>query len=132
MATLLKYKKGLKRPTLAWNEFTIRYNNNTDCVLEFSTSLLGMLHRKPLLKDTERTKPLTACVCYKREIGREKKINFRSDYSLWCVFLMSSTNLSSHTGRHSKQIFLQCSGERQNIFEKLQQLCHPAPHTTPN
>ena len=26
MATLLKYKKGLKRPTLAWNEFAIRYN----------------------------------------------------------------------------------------------------------
>ena len=25
MATLLKYKKGLKRPTLAWNEFAIRY-----------------------------------------------------------------------------------------------------------
>ena len=29
--------------------------NNTDCVLEFSASLLGMLPRKPLLKDTERT-----------------------------------------------------------------------------
>ena len=35
-------------------------HNNTDCVLEFSASLLGMLPRKPLLKDTERTKPLTA------------------------------------------------------------------------
>ena len=41
---------------------------------------------------------------------------------------MSSTNLSSHTGRHNKQFFSQCSGERQNIFEKLQQY-HPAPHT---
>ena len=40
---------------------------------------------------------------------------------------MSSTNLSSHTGRHNKQFFSQCSGERQNIFEKLQY--HPAPHT---
>ena len=30
-------------------------HNNTDCVLEFSASLLGMLPRKPLLKDTERT-----------------------------------------------------------------------------
>ena len=39
---------------------------------------------------------------------------------------MSSTNLSSH--RTSQQtIFSQCSGERQNIFEKLQY--HPAPHT---
>ena len=27
MATLLKYKKGLKRPTLAWNEFAIRYSD---------------------------------------------------------------------------------------------------------
>ena len=27
MATLLKYKKGLKRPTLAWNEFAIRYTD---------------------------------------------------------------------------------------------------------
>ena len=45
------------------------------------------------------------------------------------MFLMSSTNLSSHTARHNKQIFLQCSGECQNIFEKLQQLYHPAPHT---
>ena len=27
MATLLKYKKGLKRPTLAWNEFAIRYSH---------------------------------------------------------------------------------------------------------
>ena len=27
MATLLKYKKGLKRPTLAWNEFAIRYTH---------------------------------------------------------------------------------------------------------
>ena len=43
------------------------------------------------------------------------------------MLLMSSTNLSSHTGRHNKQFFLQCSGERQNIFEKLQY--HPAPHT---
>ena len=40
---------------------------------------------------------------------------------------MSSTNLSSH--RTSQQtIFSQCSGERQNIFEKWQQY-HPAPHT---
>ena len=30
MATLLKYKKGLKRPTLAWNEFAIRCNGNDD------------------------------------------------------------------------------------------------------
>ena len=35
------------------------------------------------------------------------------------MFLMSSTNLSSHTGRHNKQFFLQCSGERQNIFETI-------------
>ena len=34
MATLLKYKKGLKRPTLAWNEFAIRYNVTGICPLE--------------------------------------------------------------------------------------------------
>ena len=34
MATLLKYKKGLKRPTLAWNEFAIRYSTAVG-VLEF-------------------------------------------------------------------------------------------------
>ena len=45
------------------------------------------------------------------------------------MLLMSSTNLSSHTGRHNKQFFFQCSGERQNIFEKLQRLYHPASHT---
>ena len=29
---------------------------------------------------------------------------------------MSSTNLSSHTGRHNKQFFLQCSGEHQKYI----------------
>ena len=62
-----------------------------------------------------------------RKDRQKKEFHDQSDYRQWCMLLMSSTNLSSHTGRHNKQFFSQCSGERQNIFEKLQY--HPAPHT---
>ena len=62
-----------------------------------------------------------------RKDRQKKEFHDQSDYRQWCMLLMSSTNLSSHTRRHNKQFFSQCSGERQNIFEKLQY--HPAPHT---
>ena len=66
------------------------------------------------------------CVVQRKD-RQKKEFHDQSDYRQWCMLLMSSTNLSSHTGRHNKQFFSQCSGERQNIFEKLQY--HPAPHT---
>ena len=44
------------------------------------------------------------------------------------MFLMSSTNLSSHTGRHNKQFFHSAAGNAKIYLKKLQQY-HPAPHT---
>ena len=73
--------------------------------------------------------PVTARVWCSGGIDRKKNstINLTTAYGV-CFYCLH-INLSSHTGRHNKQIFLQCSGERQNIFEKLQQLYHYAPHT---
>ena len=72
---------------------------------------------------------VTARVWCRGGIDRKKNstINLITAYGecFYCLHI----NLSSHTGRHNKQIFLQCSRERQNIFEKLQLLYHPAPHT---
>ena len=44
------------------------------------------------------------------------------------MFLMSSTNLSSHTGRHNKQFFHSAAGNAKIYLKKLQQY-HPVPHT---
>ena len=45
------------------------------------------------------------------------------------MLLMSSTNLSSHTGRHNKQLFYSAAGNAKIYLKQSQQLYYPASHT---
>ena len=61
-----------------------------------------------------------------RRDRQKKKFNMQSDYSLgaciWCLH-SAHTNLSSHTGRHNKQVFHSAAGNAKYIYilKKLQQ-----------
>ena len=70
-----------------------------------------------------------------RKDRQKKEFHDQSDYRQWCMLLMSSTNLSSHTGRHNKQFFHSAAGNAKiylknyNIIPRLTLLMETFIHT---